>query len=455
MIDLVPVEQELLGGLLIEPRLIDDAMEIVRPDDFLIGVHARIFEAITKERESTGAISTVAVSARISGDDGLSEIEDPDGYVSRLVDFAVLAGPNILRNARLVREWSDRRLLISDCEDAIKACHDGDLEEAIAALLGARLTERAADFDSGGFRHVRSGVGDAIAQTEAAIKGASNGLTTGLVDLNRIVGGFRKAELTILAGRPAMGKTALALNMAVAAAQEGAKVGFFSLEMSEVGLATRLLSMETSINLSRIVQGRLNQHEFDTLVSVQERFQELPLFLDDQPSLSITKLFNRARRLQRKEGLDIVFVDYLQLARGNDQRQRHLEVQEVSQGLKGLAKTAEIPVVALSQLSRRLEDREDKRPVLSDLRESGSIEQDADNVLFAYRESYYHEHEEPDPQDPRFSTKLKSWERGQEVKNIAEIIVAKQRQGATGTARVHFDASLTRFSNLLPVERAA
>ncbi|MBV8938380.1 MAG: replicative DNA helicase, partial [Alphaproteobacteria bacterium] len=315
------------------------------------------------------------------------------------------------------------------------------------------------------FRALRHSITDAIQRAERALQNASHisGVDTGLADLNDMLGGLQASDLVILAGRPSMGKTALATNIAHNAAQafaaqtkaqgltarEGKSVGFFSLEMSSEQLATRLLAAACKFPSQKMTRGTITQDEFNTLVRVSAELGQLPFHIDDTPALSIAALRSRARRLKRVHNMGLLVVDYLQLVRPASNRPQDGRVQEVSeitQGLKAIAKELNVPVVALSQLSRAVESREDKRPLLSDLRESGSIEQDADVVMFIFREEYYISRQMPSQDD---EAKMAKWQEDMErVLNVAEVIVAKHRNGPIGTVRLRFDSNLTQFSDL-------
>jgi replicative DNA helicase len=290
-----------------------------------------------------------------------------------------------------------------------------------------------------------------------------SGITTGLNSINSKVGGLHNSDLVILAGRPGMGKTALVTNIAFNAAQRwlreqedgipadkgvGAKVAFFSLEMSADQLATRILAEQSGISAELLRMGKISREDFRELSRASRELQELPLYIDDTPALTIAALRTRARRLQRQKGIGLIIVDYLQLLQGsgrsNDNRVN--EISEISRGLKTLAKELSVPVIALSQLSRAVEQREDKRPQLSDLRESGSIEQDADMVWFVYREDYYEMSKQPAPEDEAAHA---AWaERMEKIFGLSELIVAKQRHGSTGKVRLKFEAKITKFSDL-------
>ena len=285
-----------------------------------------------------------------------------------------------------------------------------------------------------------------------------SGVSSGLVDLDGILGGMQPSDLIILAGRPSMGKTAISVNVLVNAAKflnkdveddkDKKGVGFFSLEMSADQLTARILSMECSINATKFRTGNLSESEWEVIATRSGEVSKLPIFIDDTPALSISAIRTRVRRMVRKHNLSFLIIDYLQLVRGNGGKSSENRVQEVSQitqGLKALAKEFNIPVIALSQLSRAVEQRDDKRPQLSDLRESGSIEQDADVVAFIYRDSYYHERKKPPENDPAYP----EWaQKMNEVRHLSEIIIAKQRNGPVGSVHLFFDAEFTRFGNL-------
>jgi replicative DNA helicase len=302
----------------------------------------------------------------------------------------------------------------------------------------------------------------AVGMAAKAMKsgGHLSGLTTGLTGLNNKIGGLHNSDLVILAGRPAMGKTALATNIAFSTALRhkldmrdgitattGAPVAFFSLEMSSDQLANRILAEQSKINSENLRMGKINQAEFNELARAAEELFDLPLYIDDTPALSIAAMRARARRLKRQKKIGLIVVDYLQLLQGtarNASENRVAEISEVTRGLKTLAKELDVPVIALSQLSRQVENREDKRPQLSDLRESGTIEQDADIVLFVFREEYYHEGKKPEDGSEKFQQWL---EKADRLRGRAEVIVAKQRHGATGTVPLVFQREYTRFSD--------
>jgi replicative DNA helicase len=319
---------------------------------------------------------------------------------------------------------------------------------------------------SGSVKDFRQATTLAVQMAERALKsgGHLSGITTGLEGLNAKIGGLHRSDLLILAGRPAMGKTALATNIAFAAAQRlmrdkdfgtsptessGAGVAFFSLEMSADQLATRILAEQSQISSEALRMGKISQQEFRNLARAAADLQDLPLYIDDTPGLTIAAMRARARRLKRQKGIGFIVVDYLQLLQGSarsSSENRVQEISEITRGLKTLAKELNVPVLALSQLSRAVEQREDKRPQLSDLRESGTIEQDADIVLFVYREEYYHASKKPEDGSEKFQAWL---EKAHRVEGRAEVIVAKQRHGSTGIVPVMFHKATTKFSDLV------
>jgi replicative DNA helicase len=319
----------------------------------------------------------------------------------------------------------------------------------------------------GGFVSFTKSLARAVEAAGAAYRRDSHvtGVTTGLLDLNRKMGGLQKSDLLILAGRPSMGKTALATNIAFNAARahaesggrEGAVVAFFSLEMSADQLATRVLADISEVPSEKIRKGEVRDVEFRRFVEAAQTLSSVPFYIDDTPALSIAQVRTRARRLQRQFKMGLIVIDYLQLLRGSGSgraaESRVLELSEITRGLKAIAKELSVPVLALSQLSRAVEQREDKRPQLSDLRESGTIEQDADVVMFVFREEYYVEREQPtslkDESQEKFNDRYVRWqERLKNAHNVAEVIIGKQRHGPIGTVRLKFDGQFTRFSDL-------
>ena len=462
-------EQALLGSILVNNVAYEKVGEILSPDDFYDPVHGRIY----------GAIATLINRGQIADPKTLRGLFDNDpalatlGGAQYLADLAasVISIINAEDYARLIHDLYLRRQLITLGEDVVNEAYRHDLDRpATLQIEGTeqRLFElaRTGELDRG-FVKLEKALVVSLKMAEEAHRRDSHvtGITTGLRDMDRKLGGFQKSDLIILAGRPSMGKTALATNMAFNAAKayaasdgkEGGGVAFFSLEMSSEQLATRLLGEQSSVPSDKIRRGEIKTDDFSKFLEAAKVMSRSPLYIDDTPALSVAGLRTRARRLKRMvPHLGLIVIDYLQLLHGSSARgseNRVQEVSEITRGLKALAKELEIPVLALSQLSRAVEMREDKRPQLADLRESGSIEQDADVVMFVYREEYYHARSEPtrrqDEGDDKFNTRHQRWmERGEEIRSIAEVVVAKQRHGPIGTVELHFDGPFTRFSDL-------
>ncbi|MFA5041186.1 MAG: replicative DNA helicase [Bdellovibrionales bacterium] len=465
----IEAEQALLGALLVNNVVYEKVGEILEPDHFYDPVHGRIY----------GAISTLINRGQIADPKTLRGLFENDpaltavGGANYLVDLAanVVTIFNVEDYAHLVRDLYLRRQLISLGTDVVNEAFQHDLDKPATSQIEtaeAKLFELARTGETDrGFVKLEKALTVSIRLAEEAHKRDTHitGVTTGFSDVDRKMGGLQRSDLIILAGRPSMGKTALATNMAFNAAhayyktegREGAGAAFFSLEMSSEQLATRLLGDFSSVPSDKIRRGEIKTEDFTKFVEASQILSRVPLYIDDTPGLSVAALRTRARRLKRMvPNLGLIVIDYLQLLHGTGLKREENRVQEVSEitrGLKALAKELNIPVLALSQLSRAVEMREDKTPQLADLRESGSIEQDADVVMFVYREEYYHARSEPtrrqDEDENRFNDRYSRWmQRGEEVNNIADIVVAKQRHGPIGTIKLHFDGQFTRFSNL-------
>jgi replicative DNA helicase len=468
-------EQALLGAILMNNRALERVSEFLRAEHFADPVHGRIYEACLGLTGRNQIATPVTLKTYLANDSGLKELGG-DGYLVRLAGAAATI-INAADYGRLIFDLHLRRSLIGVGEDMVNDAFEADLErDAITQIEGAeqKLFELATTGQAeGGFKSFRTTLLSAISQAEAAHRreGKLSGVTSGLRDLDQKLGGLHSSDLLILAGRPSMGKTALATNIAFAAAKalryetsptgekkvaEGAVTAFFSLEMSAEQLATRILAERAEVPSHKIRQGELSHEEFERLVVVSQELHNLALYIDDTPALSVSAVRTRARRLARTQGLGMIVIDYLQLLTatpGKRVENRVQEVSDITRQLKALAKELSVPVLALSQLSRSVEQREDKRPQLSDLRESGSIEQDADVVMFVYREQYYLERAEPgrraDEAEEKFNTRHADWQkRCEEVWNTAEVVVAKQRHGPVGTVRLHFNGQYTRFADL-------
>lgn len=466
-------EQALLGSLLVSNHYYEQVCEFLHPDHFADPVHGRVYDAIGKVIDRGQIASPVTLKGFFDQDPALQEV----GGAKYLVQLAqsIVAVVNAVDYAKLVYDLYLRRQLIALGEEVVNEAYeqtaDTHATEQIE-LAEQRLYDLATsgDFERD-FRSFEATLKSAMELAEAAHKreGGLAGLTTGFADMDRLLGGLHKSDLIILAGRPSMGKTALATNIAFSAARaknregqlEKNVVAFFSLEMSAEQLANRLLADASEINSSRIQRGELKNDEFLNLVRAAQEVSNLSLFIDDSPSLSISGMRTRARRLKRRHGLSLIVVDYLQLLRGtalSSQSSRVNEISEISRGLKMIAKELQVPVLALSQLSRAVEQREDNRPMLSDLRESGSIEQDADVVMFVYREEYYVDRKKPTSKkmgedDNGFANRLEEWARLKEsVKGKTQVIVSKQRHGPIGDVTLLFNSDTTKFTDYIDKE---
>ncbi len=462
-------EQGLLGLLLVDNGQLEHISDFLRPEHFYQPAHQRIYDAVLKIIDRGQSANAVILKGYFDKDEGLSGVGGSD-YLFALQNDTPLI--NDARDyARTVYNLHMRRQIIGLGSDMVNEAHEQKLEVEVDDMISqaeARLFTLAETGTSQtGFITLKSSVMTAIEIAEKAFHADTNvtGVTTGLRDLDQKLGGLHNSDLLILAARPSMGKTSLAVNIAYNAAKAyvdsntkaGGRVGFFSLEMSSDQLATRILADESGISGDSIRKGDIKEAEFRRFIEASQKMSQIPLYIDDTPALSISAVRTRARRLKRQHGLDLLVIDYLQLLRGTGSKQgvenRVLEVSEITRGLKAIAKELAIPVIALSQLSRAVEQREDKRPMLSDLRESGSIEQDSDVVMFIYRNEYYLSRAEPERKpgedDSKFNDRYEEWQKMLgESANVAEIIIAKQRHGSIGTVKTFFDSSITRFSDL-------
>ncbi len=463
----IEAEQTLLGALLINNNSLEKVNEFLRDEHFYNPVHGRIFQTISTMIERGQDASPVTLKNYFDQDEGLTHL----GGSQYLTDLAasVMSVVDVADYGHQVYELHLRRALITLGEDIVNEAYTHDIDQT--PMRQIELAEKqlydlatAGDFQ-GGFVSLGASVADAIKSAEKAFQnsGQVTGATTGLTDLDKKIGGLHDSDLLILAGRPSMGKSTLAMNIAYNTArayaksggEEGAVAAVFSLEMSAEQLAGRLLSDVSNIPSHKIRNGELQDTDFHKFVEASQIMAETPLFIDDTPALTVGALRTRCRRLKRTDNLGFVVIDYLQLMQGSGKSgdNRVQEVSEITRGLKALAKELHVPVMALSQLSRQVENRDNKRPQLSDLRESGSIEQDADAVMFVYREEYYLEREEPgrkpEETEERFNERYDQWaQRLQDQHKVAECILAKQRHGPIGTVKMFFDGEYTRFSDL-------
>jgi len=445
----IEAEQALLGAVLIENNVLD-RISFLSPQHFHSEAHQRIFSACRDLITAGRVADPTTLESRLPGD-----IENNTGEYLRTLTREAATGVGAVEYGRLVYELSVRRNLIALGEELIEQCYDPEItlapsqqiEQAEQRLY--RIAETG-KYDRG-FVAFEEAIAESIDVTARAYErdGQLSGLPTGLIDLDRKLGGLQATDLIILAGRPGMGKTALGTGIAVDVARDGKSVGFFSLEMSAEQLATRVLAERTGIASSKMRRGDIEEADFNRIRDAAELIQPIPLYIDQAGGLTLAQVSARARRLKRQHGLDLIVIDYLQLMHGASKRfqgNRVQELTEITTGLKALAKELNVPILALSQLSRQVEARDDKRPQLSDLRESGSIEQDADVVLFLYREEYYVDMRKPNESDrEKFNKWLAEKDR---VENKAELIIGKQRHGPVGTVELQFNAALTRFNNL-------
>ncbi len=451
-------EQALLGALLHNNEALEKVQEFLKADHFANAVNGKIYASICTLCDRGQVADPITLRDYFATDTELSEA----GGVEYLINLAdsVVSIINTENYGRVIEDLYTRRQLINVGEDLVINAKKIDVSSnAVEQIEKAeqKLFNLAVSGNSKNqFQSLQSAVKTSIDMAETAYKRDSHvvGVTSGFRDLDRWLGGLHPSDLLILAARPSMGKTALATNIAFNAAKAvlkentgGGHVAFFSLEMSADQLATRILSQECGVSSDKIRRGELSQQNFESLTKISREINNLPLFIDDTPALTISALRTRARRLQRQQGLDLIVVDYLQLLQGtNSSDNRVNEISEISRGLKAIAKELEVPVIALSQLSRAVEQRDDKRPMLSDLRESGSIEQDADVVMFIFREEYYLGRQEPSETG---TEKYLNWQESMErVQNKADVIIAKQRHGPIGNIKLFFEGRFTRFGNL-------
>jgi replicative DNA helicase len=465
----IEAEQALLGAILVNNEAFYRVSDFLEPKHFFEPIHQRIYE-LAGGLVRAGKIATpVTLKTFLPADFDIAGLS-VNQYLARLAAEATTI-INAEDYGRTVYDLSIRRDLITIGEDMVNLAYDAPvdstplthIEDAERKLYQIAETGR---YDAG-FQRFAQALTLAVDMAAQAYQrdGGLSGLATGLTDLDTRMGGLQNSDLIILAGRPGMGKTALATNIAYNVARaftpgdvrpdghrdtvNGGIVGFFSLEMSAEQLATRIIAEQSGIPSNKIRRGAIDEADFEKIKDVSIELQNLPFYVDETGGLSVGQLAARARRLKRQKGLDLLVVDYLQLLQGSGQRASESRVQEITEittRLKALAKELNIPILALSQLSRQVESREDKRPQLSDLRESGSIEQDADVVMFVFREEYYHQMRKPTEANRE---KFAEWlAEGERVESKAEVIIGKQRHGPTGTVELHFDAAVTRFANL-------
>ena len=466
-------EKALLGAIFANNNAYDRVADYLRPECFADPIHGSIFGAIAKLIERGQIADPITLLNFFENNGSIKEVGGSH-YLAEIAG-SMVSVINSAEYGRTIYDLHLKRQLIELGEQVVNRAYTPEVDDpAVIQIENAEQTlyDLATTGNlEGGFQDFKSTVISAIEVAEIAHKrdGKLSGVSTGLRDLDQIMGGLHPSDLIILAARPSMGKTALATNIAFNAAYDykvetnengdekildGAVVGFFSLEMSAEQLAARILSEQAQIASDKMRRGTLTNTEFDKLVVASQQLHQLPIFIDDTPALSVSALRTRARRLKRNEGLGLVIVDYLQLMDGSSRSDNRVqEISEITRGLKTLAKELDVPVLALSQLSRAVEQREDKRPQLSDLRESGTIEQDADVVSFIFRQAYYDERNEPvqrpEESTDKYTARYSEWEeRSEQNRFIAELIIGKQRHGPTGTTKLHFNGMYTRFGDL-------
>ncbi len=450
----IEAEQSVIGSILLSNEIFDDVSLILSSKNFYDPIHKKIFEAL--EKLIYGGLLANPITLKNYFEKEKDDLNIPE-YLVKITKFST-SSRQAIEYSKLIFDLYVKRELIKISGEVIDQAKLNDLE-----IDGQKIIENYEKslFDlaeKGSFSSSLVKFDEAMRQTiEMASNAYKNdegivGVPTGLKDLDDRLGGLHKSDLIIIAGRPSMGKTALATNIAFNAAKKIQEVGekssiaFFSLEMSSEQLSTRILAEQSRIKSNDIRRGKISEEQFDKFIETSKDISELPLYIDETPAITIAALSNRARRIKRLHGLDMVVIDYIQLMRAtNSNNNRVQEISEITQGLKALAKELAVPVLALSQLSRAVEQRDDKKPQLSDLRESGSIEQDADVVMFVYRESYYLQGKEPRPATVEHA----EWQaKMNEVSHLAELIIQKQRHGPTGNVMLEFEAMFTKFKDI-------
>jgi len=455
----IEAEQAVIGSILVSNDIYDEIFPIIDAQKFFDPIHVKIFETIENLISKGLLANPITLKNHFENNEGLKELGGQE-YLIKITKFSTSI-KQAIDYANIVQEMHVRRELIRISESVL----DQASSATEITTSGEEMIQNAEKslFDlaeRGHFNQSFMKFERALKQTIEMAKSAYQneegivGVPTGLTDLDNRLGGMHKQDLVIIAGRPSMGKTALATNIAFHAAKNIEKKGlkstvaFFSLEMSSEQLSTRILSEQSRIRSNDIRRGKVSEKEFEQFIETSKNIFELPLYIDETPAITISAISNRSRRIKRLFGLDLIVVDYIQLMRSSGKRDwgRVQEISEITQGLKALAKELNVPVLAVSQLSRAVEQRDDKKPQLADLRESGSIEQDADVVMFVYREAYYLERKEP----TLGSIEHAEWQQKMgEISSLAEIMISKQRHGPTGNVRVEFEAMYTKFKDLV------
>ena len=450
----IEAEQSVLGSILLQNEIFDDISTIISNQNFYDPMHQKIFSAIEKLIFSGMLANPITLKNYFENEK--DDINVPD-YLVKITKFSA-STRQAIEYSKLIYDLFVKRQLIKISEDIIDSAKLNDLDQNGQTIIENSEKVLFDLAEKGNFSSSLVKFDQAMNQTiEMASNAYKNeegivGVPSGLTDLDDRLGGLHKSDLIIIAGRPSMGKTALATNIAFNAAkkiQDDARkssVAFFSLEMSSEQLSTRILAEQSRIRSNDIRRGKISEEQFDKFLETSKNIAELPLYIDETPAISVAALSNRARRIKRLYGLDMVVVDYIQLMSApNFKEGRVQEISKITQGLKALAKELSVPVLALSQLSRAVEQRDEKKPLLSDLRESGSIEQDADVVMFVYREAYYLQGKEPRPATVEHA----EWQaKMNDISHLAEILISKQRHGPIGSVKLEFESHFTKFKDL-------
>ena len=451
----IEAEQSVIGSILLSNEIFDEINTIISSTNFYDPMHQKIFSAI--EKLIYKGLLANPITLKNYFENEKDELNVPE-YLIKITKFST-SSRQAIEYSKIIYDMFVRRELIKISENTIDTAKANDLN-----ITGKDIIQNSEKLlfdlaEKGSFNSSLLKFDEALKFTiEMATNAYKNeegivGVPTGLRELDNKLGGLHKSDLVIIAGRPSMGKTALATNIAFNAAKQlqenniKSTVAFFSLEMSSEQLSTRILAEQSKITSNDIRRGKISDEQFDRFIEMSKNIADLPLYIDETPAISIAALSNRARRIKRLYGLDLIVVDYIQLMRANlnNKDGRVQEISEITQGLKAIAKELSVPVLALSQLSRAVEQRDDKKPQLSDLRESGSIEQDADVVMFVYREAYYLERKEPTVNTVEHA----EWQaKMNDVSNLADIIIGKQRHGPTGNVKLEFEAMFTKFKDI-------
>jgi len=453
----IEAEQALIGSILVSNEIYDEISTILDAQKFFDPIHVKIYETIEKLISKGLLANPITLKNYFENNEGLKTLGGQE-YLIKITKFSTSV-KQAIDYANIVHEMHVRRELIKISESVLSESSNNEISSSGEEIIQKAEKSLFDLAERGHFNRSFLKFDSALKQTIEMAKNAYQneegivGVPTGLTDLDSRLGGLHKQDLLIIAGRPSMGKTALATNIAFHAAKNIEKKGhkstvaFFSLEMSSEQLSTRILSEQSKIRSNDIRRGKVSESEFEQFIETSKNIYDLPLYIDETPAITISAISNRSRRIKRLFGLDLIVVDYIQLMRSGSTKNegRVQEISEITQGLKALAKELDVPVLALSQLSRAVEQRDDKKPQLADLRESGSIEQDADVVMFVYREAYYLERKEPNPG----SIEHAEWQQKMdEISRLAEIMIGKQRHGPTGNVKVEFEAMYTKFKDL-------